>query len=66
MSQIEDLQCPLLSFESNDLLRPMHDSTVGLDGPLDDFIIVLEVDDNDIGAGSFMCLLADANVVIRF
>lgn len=44
----------------------MHNGAVGLDGSLDDFIVVLEVDNDDIGACPLMGLLADTDVVVGF
>jgi len=42
----------------------VHDGTVGLDRPLDNFIIVFEIDYDDIWAGTLMGLLANADVVV--
>lgn len=64
--QVEDLDCPSLRFESDDVLGPMHDSTVRVDRPFDDFIVVLEVDDNHLGLVIFAKFLANTEVVIRF
>ena len=43
---------------------PMHDCTVGLNWPLDDLIVVLEVDYDDLGGSAVRDGLADAYVVI--
>lgn len=64
LSKIEDLEGSLLGFESNDLLVPMHDGTVGLNRPLHDLIVVFEVDYDDLGVGAFRDSLADAYVVV--
>ena len=53
-----------MGFEGNDLLIPMHDGTVGLDRPLDDFIIVFEIDYDDLGVGAFWNGLAYADVMV--
>ncbi len=42
----------------------MHDCTVGLDRPLDYLIIVLEVDNDNIWAGTLLGLLTNAYVVV--
>ena len=45
----------------------MHDSAIGLDGPLGDLIVVLEVDDDDFGvAGALRVLLPDTDITIGF
>ena len=43
---------------------PMHDGTVCLDWPFDDFIVIFEVDYNDLGVGAFRNGLADTDVVV--
>lgn len=42
----------------------MHDGTVGVDRSLDNFIVVLEVDDDDLGLVVFVDFLSDADIVI--
>lgn len=64
--EVEDLQCPRLRLEGDDLALPVHDSTVGLDGPPCDIVVVLELDDDDFGLGGFALLLADAHVRVGF
>ena len=67
LRQVENLQCALLSFEGNDLLVPVHNGAIGLDGSLHDFIVVFEVDDDDFGvAGALRNFLPDADIVIGF
>lgn len=66
LSQIENLKGPRLGFERNDLLVPVHDGAIGLDWPPDDIEVVLEVDDDDLGRGALVSLLADTDIVIRF
>lgn len=46
--KVEDLQGPGLGLESNDLLVPVHDGTVGLDGAAGDIVAVLELDDDNL------------------
>lgn len=42
----------------------MHDGAVGFDRPFDDFIVVFEVDYNDLRVGAFWNGLSDTDVVI--
>jgi hypothetical protein len=63
--QIEDLNSSRLCLESDDLLGPVHDSAIGVDGSFDDFIAVFEVNDNDLRLVVLVDLLADANIVVR-
>ena len=42
----------------------MHDGAVGLDRPLNDFIVIFEVDYDDLGVGAFRDGLADADVMV--
>jgi hypothetical protein len=66
VSEVKHLQrSALLSLERDDELVPVQDGTLGLDGPSDHLIVVLEVDDDDI-AGAFGRLLPDAEVVVGF
>ena len=64
--QVEDLDRSALGFQGNDVAGPVHNSTVRIDRPLNDFIIVFQVDDNHLGLIVFAELLTDTNVVIRF
>ena len=64
LAKIEYLQSSLLRFERDDLLRPVHDRTVGLDWPLDDLIVVLQVDYNHVWTCTFLGLLTNADVMI--
>lgn len=47
--EIEYLERSRLCLEGNDVARPVHDGTVGLDGAPCDIVVVLEIDDNDFG-----------------
>lgn len=64
--QVEDLDRSALSLESDDVFEPMHDGTVRVDRALDDFIVVLQVDDNDLRFIFFAEFLPDANEVVGF
>ena len=67
LCQVKDLQGPRLGFERNDLLVPVHDSAIGLDWPLGDLIVVLEVNDDDFGiARALGVLLSDTDIVVGF
>ena len=63
-AQVEDLDCSCLSLESNDLFSPVHDGTIGIDGPLDDFIVVLKVNDDDLRFVLFVNFLSNADIVV--
>ena len=43
----------------------MHESTIGLDSPLNDFIVVLQVDDNHFRGDFLIYFLTDTDEVIR-
>ena len=43
----------------------VHYGAVGLDGPLHDAVVILEVDDNDLRLGIVIGLLPYADEVIR-
>lgn len=66
LRQVEDLQCPLLGLQRNDLLVVVHDGTVGLDGPPNDVVAILEVDYDDFGGRGLVGLLPDADVRVGF
>ena len=56
-----------MRLQCNDLPIPVHDRTVSLDRPLDDIIVVLEVDDDNVGVGRVgRVLLSYTDIVIRF
>jgi hypothetical protein len=59
--QVEDLQCSRLRPQSDDLLRPVHDGTVGLDGSSDNIVPLLQVDDNNFRRRGTGLLFAYAN-----
>ena len=42
----------------------MHDSTIGFDRPLDDFIVALEIDDDDLRIGTFRYGLTNTDEII--
>lgn len=42
----------------------MHDGAIGLDRSLNDFIVILKVDDDDLRVGAFRNGLADADIVV--
>ena len=64
--QVEDLDCPTLRLESQNLARPMHDSTVGGDRSLDDIVAILEVDYYYLRLVVFINLLSYTNERIGF
>lgn len=64
--QIENLNRPALGFQGDDVPGPVHDSTVRVDRPFGDFIIVLQVDNNHLRFIIFAELLTDTDEVIRF
>lgn len=47
--EVEDLDSSALGLEGDDVPVPMHDGIVGVDGSADDFIVVLQVDDDNLG-----------------
>lgn len=64
--EIEDLDCPALGLEGDDVLVPVHDRTVRVNWPAHNIIVVLQIDDNDLGLVLVIKLLPNANVVIGF
>lgn len=62
--EVENLQRPRLGLEGDDLAVPVHDGTVGLDGPACDVVAILELDDDDFGLCGFALLLSNTNVGI--
>lgn len=64
--QVEDLEGFSLCFERDDVLVPVHNCTVGIDGTFDDFIVVFEIDDYDLSLVLISNLLPYADEVIRF
>ena len=66
MGEIEDLEGSLLSFQGDDLFRPMHDRTVGLDGPTNDVVVVFQIDDDDLRRGTLRGLLAHTHIAVGF
>lgn len=55
-----------MRLEGDDVFEPVHDRTVGVDRALDDFIVVLQVDDDDLRLILFAEFLPDANEMIGF
>ena len=43
------------------MLVPVHDSTVGLDGPARYVVAILELDNDNFGLGGFVLFLPNAN-----
>jgi hypothetical protein len=64
--KVEYLQGASLGLEGNNLAGPVHDSRVGLDGLAADMVVVLELNDYDLGLGVLVDLLADAEVRVGF
>lgn len=64
--EVEYLDRPRLRLEGDDVLVPVHDGTVRVDGALNDLIIVFQVNDDDLRLLIFVELLSNANVMIRF
>lgn len=64
--KVEDLNCAALSPEGDDVLSPMHNSIVGVNGPAHNFIVIFQVDDEDLWLVLLIELLTDADVVIGF
>lgn len=55
-----------MCFQRDNLLRPVHNSTIRFDGSSDGIIVVLEVDDYDFGGGGFIFLFANADEGVGF
>ncbi|PNY29194.1 Uncharacterized protein TCAP_00893 [Tolypocladium capitatum] len=64
--EVEDLQRPGLGLEGDDVPIPVHDGTVGLDGPTRDIVAILELDDDDLGLSGLALLFSDADVGVGF
>jgi hypothetical protein len=64
--EIENLDCPALSLEGDNVLAPVHDCTVGIDRPPHDLIVVLQVNNDDLWLVVLFELLANTDIVIRF
>ena len=64
LCQVEDLNCSALSLESQNLAIEMHDGTVGANSAFDDFIVVLEIYNYDLGPVLFIKFLSYANKVV--
>ena len=66
VSQIEDLQCPLLCLQCYYELVPVHDGAVGLDRSPYDIVSILEINDDDFGRRVVIELLSYTDVVVGF
>ncbi|KAK5636825.1 hypothetical protein RRF57_012537 [Xylaria bambusicola] len=64
--EIEYLQRSRLGTESDDLLSPVHDGTIGLDRATGDIVIGLEINNDDVGLSGTWFLVSYANEVVRF
>ena len=62
--QVENLDRSALGLERDDISVPVHDSTVGIDRAPGDFIVVLEVDDDDLWLLFIAEFLSDADIVV--
>jgi hypothetical protein len=62
--KIKYLKCPRLGLERNDLLVPVHDSTISLNGPSDDIVSIFQLDDDHFWLGGFIYFLADAKELV--
>ena len=58
------MQRPGLGLECNDLLMPVHDGTIGLNGPSDDIVAVVELDDDYFGLRGFINFLTDTEKLV--
>lgn len=65
-SEVEDLDGAALRLEGNNVLAPVHDGTVSVDGAPEDLIVVLKVDNDNLRLVVFVELLADTDIVIGF
>lgn len=64
--EVEDLNCPALGLEGDNVLAPVHDRTVSIDRPPHDLIVVLQVNNDDLWLVVLVELLANTDIVIRF
>ena len=62
--EVENLEGSRLCAKSDDLLGPVHDGTVGLDGSPSDIVALLQVDNDDFGLGGLALLLSYADEVV--
>lgn len=66
LTKVKDLERPGLGLQRNNILGPVHDSTIGLDRSSNDIATVLEFDDYDFRGGGSSLLFADAYEGIGF
>ena len=64
--KVKDLNSSWLGLERNDLSRVVHDRAICVDRSLNDFIVILEVDDYDLRFVFFIKLLPNAYEMIGF
>ena len=64
LRQVKYLKRPLIRLEGDDLLVPVHNGTVSLNWPPNDLIIVLQVNDYNLGIGVLAGFLSNANEVV--
>lgn len=64
--KVEDLNCPALGLEGDNVLAPVHDRTVRIDWPPHDLIVVLQVNNDDLWLVVLLELLANTDIVIGF
>lgn len=62
--QIEQLEGPRLGLERDDGLGQVHYGALGADGPPDDVVEVLEVQNDRLGRRVGLACLAHANVLV--
>ena len=64
--EVEDLEGPLSGLKGDDVLVPVHDGTIGLDRSARDIVVVLQVDNDDLGRCVLRRSLANADEAIGF
>lgn len=57
LRKVEDLKCPRLGLECNDQPTPVHNGTICLDRPPSDIIVVLQIDDDNVGVARIRRIL---------
>jgi hypothetical protein len=65
-TEVEYLEGSGLCLERNNLLRPVHNGTIGFDGSPNDIVGLFKVDDNDFGLRGFIFLFSYTYEGIRF
>lgn len=65
LPQVKDLQCSRLGLEGYDLTSPVHDGAISLNRTLYYFIVVPQVDDDNIRVGRIRgIILSNADIVV--